>query len=147
MALKISLKPQEKIVVNGAVIANGDRTSHLHFLNDARLLREKDIMVEEAVKTDEDYFYFLIQLIYIDPEHAKRYRLQLGKIAKMIAGAHPDREEIVESILFTLDAGHIYEAMRDCRKAFGDIHTKGTAQKVPADGGSHRREDKHAAEG
>lgn len=129
MALKISLKPQEKIVVNGAVIANGDRTAHLHFLNDARLLREKDIMVEENVKSDEDFLYFLTQLIYIDPEHTERYRLQLGKIGEMIKGANPDHGETVDGILAKLDDGHIYEAMRDCRKVFGDIHTKGSVQK------------------
>ena len=44
MALKLTLKPGERFVVNGAVIANGDRRSSLILHNKAAILREKDIM-------------------------------------------------------------------------------------------------------
>ncbi len=46
MALKLSLKPGERFVINGAVIANGDRRSSLILHNRASILREKDIMQE-----------------------------------------------------------------------------------------------------
>lgn len=51
MPLKISLKPGEKFVLNGAVIENGDRRSVLVLQNKASVLREKDIMHEEQVTT------------------------------------------------------------------------------------------------
>jgi flagellar protein FlbT len=59
MALKISLKPGEKFVVNGAVIANGDRRANLIIQNKVSILREKDILQAEEVNLfplDADVF-------------------------------------------------------------------------------------------
>ena len=44
MPLKLSLKPGEKFVLNGAVVQNGDRRGVLILQNKASVLREKDIM-------------------------------------------------------------------------------------------------------
>ena len=51
MALKLSLKPGEKFVLNGAVVQNGDRRGVLILQNRASVLREKDIMQAEDVTT------------------------------------------------------------------------------------------------
>lgn len=66
MALKLSLKPGERFVVNGAVIANGDRRSSLIIHNKAAILREKDIMQEEDVNTPAKRLYFPVMLMYLD---------------------------------------------------------------------------------
>ena len=118
MALKISLKPNEKIVVNGAVIANGDRPAQLHFLNNARFLREKDIVQENEVERDEDYPYFLIQLMYIDSDNSGRYRLQLDMALDALAKAHPDKQESLDGIRDMVDSMDIYQALKECRKVF-----------------------------
>ena len=47
MPLKLSLKPGETFVVNGAVVRNGERRGILLLENRARVLREKDIMQPE----------------------------------------------------------------------------------------------------
>ncbi|GAB4128277.1 MAG: flagellar biosynthesis repressor FlbT [Rhodothalassiaceae bacterium] len=73
MALKLSLKPGEKFVVNGAVIANGDRRASLVIQNKVSILREKDIMREEDVTTPVRRIYFPIMLLYLDPEGRDRY--------------------------------------------------------------------------
>ena len=44
MPLKLSLKPGEKFVLNGAVVQNGDRRGVLVLQNKASVLREKDIL-------------------------------------------------------------------------------------------------------
>ena len=51
MPLKLSLKPGEKFVLNGAVVQNGDRRGVLILQNKASVLREKDIMQFEDVNT------------------------------------------------------------------------------------------------
>lgn len=66
MALKLSLKPGERFVINGAVIANGDRRSSLIIHNKAAILREKDIMQEEDVNTPAKRLYFPVMLMYLD---------------------------------------------------------------------------------
>lgn len=121
MALKISLKPNEKIVVNGAVIANGDRQAHLHFLNNARFLREKDILQEEKITRDEDYLYFFIQLIYIDPDEAPRYALQFDYVAEKLLEAHPDLEDQIKAIRDLVESGNIYKALKEVRKIFPPV--------------------------
>ena len=44
LPLKLSLKPGEKFVLNGAVVQNGDRRGVLFLQNNSSFLREKDIM-------------------------------------------------------------------------------------------------------
>ena len=54
MALKITLKPSEKFVINGAVVVNGDRRTSLLIQNKASILREKDVLQpDEANQYDE----------------------------------------------------------------------------------------------
>ncbi|MDH5188960.1 MAG: flagellar biosynthesis repressor FlbT [Rhodospirillaceae bacterium] len=120
MALKIALKPNEKIVVNGAVIANGDKPARLHFLNNASFLREKDIMQEDDAKRDEDFIYYLVQLMYLDEGDAPRYRMQLDYAINALSEVHPDKAGALQEILSMVDGGHVYEALKECKKVFPD---------------------------
>lgn len=118
MALKISLKPNEKIVVNGAVIANGDRPAQLHFMNNARFLREKDILQEESITRDEDFIYFFIQLIYIDPDETPGYLVQLDYVVDKIIKDHPDKESEIRAVIDLVEKGEVFKALKDIRKIF-----------------------------
>ena len=60
MALKLTLKPGEKFVINGAVIANGDRRATLVLHNKASILRERDILKADDVDTPSKRIYFAI---------------------------------------------------------------------------------------
>lgn len=73
MALKLSLKPDEKIVINGTVIANGDRRATLIVHNKASILREKDIMQEEEVNTPAKRIYFAVMLMYMEDKKVDIY--------------------------------------------------------------------------
>ena len=50
MALKLSLKPDEKFVINGAVVQNGKRRTNLVLLNKVSILRQKDIMLAKYTR-------------------------------------------------------------------------------------------------
>ena len=73
MPLKLSLKPGEKFVLNGAVVQNGDRRGVLVLQNKASVLREKDIMQEEEVNTPARRIYFPVMMMYLDEAGADRY--------------------------------------------------------------------------
>ena len=73
MPLKLSLKPGEKFVLNGAVVQNGDRRGVLVLQNKASVLREKDIMQEEDVNTPARRIYFPVMMMYLDEAGAERY--------------------------------------------------------------------------
>jgi flagellar biosynthesis repressor protein FlbT len=66
MPLKLSLKPGEKFVLNGAVVQNGDRRGVLILQNKASVLREKDIMQVEEVTTPAKRIYFPVMMMYLD---------------------------------------------------------------------------------
>ncbi len=58
MALKISLKPDERIIIGGAVLQNGGARSDFVIENSVPILREKDIMGlnERELALPEDLF-------------------------------------------------------------------------------------------
>ena len=98
MPLKLSLRPGEKFVLNGAVVQNGDRRGTLILQNKASVLREKDIMqVEEAVSPSRR-IYFPIMMMYLDENSASDYHdefiLRLSEFMSVIAN-----KEIIETCI------------------------------------------------
>jgi len=73
MALKINIKPGEKIVINGAVITVGEGATYLILQNHATFLREKDIMQEDEANTPAKRIYFYLMLMYLDQENYQVY--------------------------------------------------------------------------
>ena len=72
MPLKLSLKPGEKFVLNGAVVQNGDRRGVLILQNKASVLREKDILQLEEVTTPAKRVYFPVMMMYLDETQASK---------------------------------------------------------------------------
>lgn len=73
MPLKLSLKPGERFVLNGAVVQNGDRRCSLVLQNKASVLREKDIMQAEEVTSPARHVYFPVMMMYLDEAGADKY--------------------------------------------------------------------------
>ncbi len=72
MPLKLSLKPGEKFVLNGAVVQNGDRRGVLILQNKASVLREKDIMQLDEVNSPARRIYFPVMMMYLDEASAPK---------------------------------------------------------------------------
>lgn len=68
MGLKITLKPNERLVVNGCVIRNSDRRHVLIVENRADVVRGEDLLDEAAPATPVKEAYFLIQTALIQPD-------------------------------------------------------------------------------
>ena len=66
MPLKLSLKPGERFVLNGAVVQNGDRRGVLILQNKASVLREKDIMQADEVNSPARRIYFPVMMMYLE---------------------------------------------------------------------------------
>jgi flagellar protein FlbT len=73
MPLKLSLKPGEKFVLNGAVVQNGDRRGVLILQNKASVLREKDILQAEDANSPARRIYFPVMMMYLDEAGAARF--------------------------------------------------------------------------
>ncbi|MCO6392903.1 flagellar biosynthesis repressor FlbT [Aliihoeflea aestuarii] len=116
---KITLKPGEKIYVNGAVIRT-DRKVSLEFLNDVQFLLENHVMQPEAATTPLRQLYFIVQIILMSPQEA-------GDARAMFRSSLPRLIESFESDAIRADLkqidrmvaeGQVYEAMRLLRTLF-----------------------------
>ncbi|GAA0551664.1 flagellar protein FlbT [Rhizomicrobium palustre] len=120
MPLKLSLKPGEKFVLNGAVITNGDKRATMVIQNKACLLREKDIMQQEEANTPARRIYFPVMMMYLDPEDVTRYYNEFAIRMTEFMGAIENREALANCVEISREvmAGSYYKALMICRKLF-----------------------------
>jgi len=118
MALKISLKPGEKFVVNGAVLTNGDRRSAFVIQNKVSILRERDILTEEQANTPAKRIYFVVMLSYLDSERAQNYYQTFVERMSDFMSAIENQEIKLICVQISMDMmkGEYYRALTGCRK-------------------------------
>ncbi|MFA4951718.1 flagellar biosynthesis repressor FlbT [Brevundimonas sp.] len=118
MPLKLSLKPGEKFVLNGAVVQNGDRRGVLILQNKASVLREKDIMQLEDVNTPARRVYFPVMMMYLDETSAPKvydeFVLRLTEF--MGATRNPEIQAECVSASRHVMAKEYYKALMSARK-------------------------------
>ena len=136
MPLKLSLKPGEKFVLNGAVVQNGDRRSVLLLQNKASVLRERDIMQEEDVTSPARHVYFPVMMMYLDEGGASRYHdefvRRLSEFMSVIANPQI-MAECVNISKYLLEREY-YKALMLCRKLieYEDERLRNVASSLPA---------------
>ncbi len=120
MPLKISLKPGEKVVINGAVISNGDRRASLVLQNKASVLRERDIMQAEEANTPARRIYFPVMMMYLDEGGQDVYYNEFSTRMNEFTDAVQRPEVIAECISINKDVANkdYYVALKACRKLF-----------------------------
>lgn len=120
MALKVSLKPGEQFVVNGAVICNGDRRTNLILQNKVSLLREKDIMQEDEASTPVRRIYFVIMLMYLDQGNYQQYYDEFVLRMTEFMNVLEDPEAKKSCLAISRHVMHqdYYKALTTCRKLF-----------------------------
>jgi flagellar protein FlbT len=118
MPLKLSLKPGEKFVLNGAVVQNGDRRGVLVLQNKASVLREKDIMQEEEVTSPARRIYFPVMMMYLDESAAARCYDEFAKRMNEFMGVirNPDVLGDCVNISKHVLRREYYKALMVCRK-------------------------------
>ena len=118
MPLKLSLKPGEKFVLNGAVVQNGDRRSALLLQNKASVLREKDIMQVEEANTPSRRIYFPVMMMYLDQGGVERYQDEFVQRLSEFMGAvrNPDILADCVNISRFVMTRDFYKALMLCRK-------------------------------
>ncbi len=120
MALNLTLKPGEKFVVNGAVMVNGDRRSHLLIQNNVSILREKDVMQQADANTPVKRIYFAIQLLYLDEASRPQYYADFADRLQEFMGVirDPDILDKCASILDDVNGNRYYRALLTAKKMF-----------------------------
>ena len=120
MPLKLSLKPGEKFVLNGAVLANGDKRTSLVIQNKACVLREKDIMQPEGANTPARRIYMAIMMMYLDGESTEEPYNEFALRMTEFMGAIGTPAILAACVEISRDVsqGAYYKALIACRKLF-----------------------------
>jgi flagellar biosynthesis repressor protein FlbT len=123
MPLKLSLKPGERFVLNGAVLTNGDKRASLVVQNKASLLRERDIMQREDAVTPARRIYFPIMMMYLEPETGREEEEHYTEFALRMTefmGAIHNRAALITCVEISREvmSGAYYKALVLCKKLF-----------------------------
>ncbi|WP_367718142.1 flagellar biosynthesis repressor FlbT [Nitratireductor sp. GISD-1A_MAKvit] len=117
--LKISLKANEKVYVNGAVIKT-DRKVTLEFLNNVQFLLENHVLQAEQACTPLRQLYFTVQIMLITPDSADDARKLFNQLLpKLLVSFTNERiraglkhvEELVAN-------GQVYDALKEIRALY-----------------------------
>lgn len=114
--LKISLKPNEKIYLNGAVV-KVDRKVTLEVLNDVQFLLEGHVLQPEDASTPLRQLYFMIQIMLMNPSDADEARALFRQSLPLLIDTFEEREIQIglKQIDRMVSEDRVYEALKAVR--------------------------------
>lgn len=115
MALKVELKPDERLIVGTAVIRNGDQRVKLYIEGDAPILREKDILTPATADTPAKRIYLAVQLMYLAQDITANHKVYFELVREFMA-AVPSSTELIADINNRILSGDIYKALKATRR-------------------------------
>lgn len=115
MALKISLKPNERMIIDGAVITNGGKKTDFIVENQVPILRQNNIMSEKDADTPCKRLYLTTQLIYIDRSQRSAHQALFTKQCEEILGAAPSMSTHIRQMVDDISKAQHYQALKTGR--------------------------------
>ena len=115
MPLRLELKPFERLIINGALIRNGDRRSTFLIETQCKFLRESEIITESEADTACKQIHLTLTVIYLADDPAASIDLffqQAAELIKLAPAAAPQIAAIAEAV----EAGTFYQAIKLSRK-------------------------------
>jgi flagellar biosynthesis repressor protein FlbT len=129
MALKLRLKPNERVVINGCVVQNDARRHTLTISNFANVIRGSDILAEEDATTPARRAYFVIQSMLLDPKLSDTCgEIIASMLAKLYAAlVRPEMQDAVMQTMQYVSERDYYKALACLRPvmAYEEIHLPG----------------------
>ena len=115
MALKVELKPGERLIVGNVVITNSDQRTRLFIDGKAPILREKDILSPATADSPARRIYLAVQLMYLGDDVAK-VRGDYLALVREITAAAPSTIPLIEVINNEILTGALYKALKAAKK-------------------------------
>ena len=116
--LVLKLGPKERVLVNGAVIENGDRRSRLSILTpNANILRLRDAIRPDEVNTPVRRVCYIAQLVLSGDATEEDARFQLLRGIEQLSQAlcDPDSRTQLADATEAVIAGDFYRALKRLR--------------------------------
>ncbi|WP_128514901.1 flagellar biosynthesis repressor FlbT [Tabrizicola thermarum] len=116
--LVLKLSPHERVLINGAVIENGDKRSRLAIMTpNANILRLRDAIHPEAVNTPVRRVCYIAQLVLTgdaDPEEAKLQLLRGIEQLSQVLTDYDSRTQLTLASRAVMDNQH-YQVLKALR--------------------------------
>ncbi|AOZ70766.1 flagellar biosynthesis repressor FlbT [Rhodobacter xanthinilyticus] len=116
--LVLKLAPKERVLINGAVIENGDRRSRLAIMTpNAHILRLRDAIHPEEVNTPVRRVCYIAQLVLSGDADADEAKMQLLRGIEQLSQVLTDndsRTQLTVATTAVLDGQH-YQALKALR--------------------------------
>lgn len=116
--LVLKLGPKERVLVNGAVIENGDRRSRLSILTpNANILRLRDAIRPEEVNTPVRRVCYIAQLILSGDADVDQGRIQLLRGVEQLSQAltDDDSRQLLSDATDAFVEGEFYRGLKRLR--------------------------------
>jgi len=115
MALKVEIKPGERLIIGQSVITNDGTRTRFFIEGDAPILREKDILRPEEADTPSKKIYLVIQMMYLSDDPRIHHNLYFEMI-KDLQTAAPSTASFIDTINNLLLTGAYYKALKSAKK-------------------------------
>ena len=116
--LVLKLGPHERVLINGAVIENGERRSRLAIMTpNAHILRLRDAIHPEQVNTPVRRVCYIVQLVLsgdADPAEARQQLLRGIEQLSQVLTDHDSRTLLSQATTAVLEDQH-YQALKTLR--------------------------------
>lgn len=116
--LVLKLGPKERVLINGAVIENGDRRTRVSILTpNANILRLKDALRPDEAKTPVRRVCYIAQLVLsgdVEPDDAKNQLLKgIEQLSQVFRDA--DSRDVLDQATRAVAEDRYYQAMKALR--------------------------------
>jgi flagellar protein FlbT len=118
MALKVELKPNERIIIGTVVIRADDQRTRLFIEGEAPILREKDILTKNTADTPAKRIYLAVQLMYLDSDIGKHHEIYFDLVRQFLEAA-PSSATIIAEVNNRILSGDLYKALKAAKKLIG----------------------------
>ena len=115
MPLRLELKPYERLIINGALLRNGDRRSTFLIETQCKFLRESEIITESEADTPCKQLHLTLTVIYLADDPAQGIDLFFRQATDLIRRT-PAAAPQVAAIAGAVEAGEFYKALKLSRK-------------------------------
>ena len=115
MALKIELKPNERLILGDCVVINAGQRTRLTIEGMVAILREKDIMTPGRADSPAKRIYLVLQLMYTS-KRPEQHRATYLRLLREILAVRPGARPFIDSINNRILTGELYKALKETHK-------------------------------
>lgn len=112
MGLKLTLKPNERVIVNGCILRNGPRRQVLEVENRANVLRGDEMLDAESAQTPVRKIAYQMQIALVSPQHRAEYDMHIATGLTALSRALPRFSRDILEAEDLAAAGNFYAAFR-----------------------------------